>query len=81
MLPVWRRDLKTLGAAWRFRREVMESGVRRSATERSERRRWRERRRVIFTGFLGLALGVGFVLPAFAVEAEQVVYSGGGICE
>lgn len=72
MMPVWRKDVKTLGVAWRFRREVMESVAARRAM-----RCWRERRRVIFTGFLGMVFCVGMIAPAFAVEAGQVAYTGG----
>ena len=49
MMPVWKRDVKTLGAAWRIRKETTKSGLAWRVT-----RRLKERRRVIFTGFLGM---------------------------
>jgi phosphatidylglycerophosphate synthase len=74
-LPVWRKDVKTLAAAWRIRGEVMKAGA-----GWHEARRWRGRRRVIFTGFLSLVLGVELLAtPAFAVELGQVAYTGGSL--
>jgi CDP-diacylglycerol--glycerol-3-phosphate 3-phosphatidyltransferase len=74
MMPVWRKDMKTLAEAWRIRREVTKAGM-----AWREARRWRERRRVIFTGFLVLGLGAELVTPAFAIEAGQVAYTGGSL--
>jgi CDP-diacylglycerol--glycerol-3-phosphate 3-phosphatidyltransferase len=74
MMPVWRKDVKTLVEAWRIRRDVMKAGV-----AWREARRGRERRRVIFTGFLVLVLGAELVTPAFAIEAGQVAYTGGSL--
>ncbi len=74
VMPVWRKDVKTLAEAWRIRREVRKAGV-----VRHEARRWRERRRVIFTGFLVLVLGAVLATPAFAIETGQVAYTGGSL--
>jgi phosphatidylglycerophosphate synthase len=74
VMPVWRKDVKTLAEAWRIRREVLKAGV-----EWREVRRWRERQRVIFTGFLVLVLGADLVTPAFAIETGQVAYTGGSL--
>lgn len=74
VMPVWRKDVKTLAEAWRIRREVTQAGV-----EWREARRWRERQRVIFTGFLMLVLGTELVTPAFAIETAQVAYTGGSL--
>ena len=75
MMPVWRKDVKTVAVAWRIRREVMKAGV-----GWREACRWRERRRVIFTGFLVLVLGAELLVThAFAVEAGQVAYAGGSL--
>src|SRR4029077_1956514 len=74
MMPVWQKDVKTLAEAWRIRREVTKAGM-----VWREARRWRERRRVIFTGFLVLVLGAELVTPAFAVEAGRVAYTGGSL--
>ena len=72
MMPVWRKDVKTLGAAWGIRKEM-----RRDEVARRTAYRLRERRRVILTGFLGMVLCVGIVTPAFAVDAGQAEYAGG----
>jgi hypothetical protein len=73
-LPVWRKDVKTPAEAWRIRKEVTKAGM-----AWHEARRSRERRRVIFTGFLVLVLGTKFVTPAFAIETGQVAYAGGSL--
>jgi hypothetical protein len=67
VMPVWRKDVKTLGAAWRLRGDVAACQL----------RRWRERRRVIFTAFLVMVVGVELVTPAFAMEPGQATYTGG----
>jgi CDP-diacylglycerol--glycerol-3-phosphate 3-phosphatidyltransferase len=67
VMPVWRKDVTTLGMALRLRGDVAACRL----------RRWRERRRVVFTAFLGIVVGVGLVTPAFAVDAGQVAYTGG----
>ena len=67
VMPVWRKDVTTLGEAWRLRGDVVDCRL----------RRWRERRRVILTAFLGMVVGVGLVSPAFAMDAGQVAYTGG----
>jgi phosphatidylglycerophosphate synthase len=74
VMPVWRKDVKTFAVAWRIRREVMKA-----AAVWHEARRWRERQRVIFTGFLMLVLGAELVTPAFAIETGQVAYTGGSL--
>jgi phosphatidylglycerophosphate synthase len=74
VLPVWRKDVKTLAKAWRIRREVTKAGI-----AWREARRWRERQRVIITGFLVLVFGAELVTPAFAIEAGQVAYTGGSL--
>jgi hypothetical protein len=74
VMPVWRKDVKTFAVAWRIRREVMKAAV-----VWHEARRWRERQRVIFTGFLMLVLGAELVTPAFAIETGQVAYTGGSL--
>jgi CDP-diacylglycerol--glycerol-3-phosphate 3-phosphatidyltransferase len=74
VLPMWRKDVKTLAEAWRIHGEVRKAGV-----AWREARRWRERQRVIFTGFLVLVLKAALATPAFAVEAGQVAYTGGSL--
>jgi hypothetical protein len=75
VMPVWRKDVKTLAAAWRIRGEVTKAGM-----ARLEARRWRGRRRVIFTGSLVLVLGAELLATrAFAVESGQVAYTGGSL--
>jgi CDP-diacylglycerol--glycerol-3-phosphate 3-phosphatidyltransferase len=75
MLPVWRRDVKTLRAAWRLRGEMM--GVVGSEVTRGllrdgiARKGW-----LAFRGALVVAL-VAIAAPAFAVEPGQVAYEGG----
>ena len=72
VMPVWRKDVKTLAEAWRI------SGERRKAElARRSTNRLRERRRVILTGFLGLLLCVGIVPAAFAADEGQAAYTGG----
>jgi hypothetical protein len=74
VMPVWRKDVKTLAAAWRIRREVTKAGM-----EWRKARRSRKRQRAIFAGFLVLVLGAALVPTAFAVEAGQVAYTGGSL--
>lgn len=62
MLPVWRKDVKTLRAAWRLRQEL---GNRTGST-----------RAIKVFAMTALALCV-LVAPAFALEPGQAAYEGG----
>jgi CDP-diacylglycerol--glycerol-3-phosphate 3-phosphatidyltransferase len=74
MMPVWRKDVKTLAEAWRIRKEVIRS---RDAVR--AQRRSREQRRVIFSAFLLLVLCAGLKLPAFAVETGHALSFDGSL--
>ncbi len=82
VMPVWRKDIKTLGAAWRIRRQMldggrisMRSGVRRSCLKRG----FFAKKRFAVGGSLVLALGALLTVPVFAVEAGQVAYTSGSL--
>ena len=76
VMPLWRKDIKTLREAWRIR-ERFRSWERRRV--RPGRRPFGGRQKFVFSGFLMLALSVVLVLPARAVEAGQVAYAGGSL--
>ena len=73
VMPLWRKDVKTFGAALQLRGDLMRRGSQRGT------HRWRERRRVIFTAFLGMVVSAVFVSSAFAVQDGQVAYAGGTV--
>jgi phosphatidylglycerophosphate synthase len=64
VMPVWRKDIKTLRAAWQLRRQVLDEGL-------------TQRRRFAICGLVFFALSLVFAAPAFAVEAGQVAYTSG----
>ena len=81
MLPVWRKDVKTLRAAWQLRRQLLArsssatgGGLQESLAKRLGMFR---RKTVVTMGALALVLGLPMAVPAFAVEAGQVAYMGG----
>ncbi len=69
MLPVWRKDVKTLRVAWQLRGEMV-GPIGKAPRVVSQR-----------TVAMGCAITVAMCLlgaiPAFAIEAGQVVYAGG----
>jgi CDP-diacylglycerol--glycerol-3-phosphate 3-phosphatidyltransferase len=81
VMPVWRKDIKTLRAALNFRRQRVESGA--LWRFRSRRRSFGKGRNLAIGGsfVVGLVFALGLVLatPAFAVEAGQVAYTGGSL--
>jgi hypothetical protein len=81
VMPVWRKDIKTIGAALHFSRQMAESGALRRI--RSRRRSFGKGRNLAVGGSFGvalvLALGLVLAAPAFAVEAGQVAYVSGSL--
>ena len=81
MLPVWRKDVKTLRAAWQLRRQLLAQSS--SATGRGLQESLAKRlgaftkKTVVTMGALALLVGLPMAVPAFAVEAGQVAYTGG----
>jgi phosphatidylglycerophosphate synthase len=76
VMPVWRKDVKTLAEAWRIRGRFEQWMVRRV---RSRRSALGGKQRFVFSGFFALLLSVVLVSPAFAVEAGQVAFTGGSL--
>jgi hypothetical protein len=76
VMPLWRKDIKTLGVAWRIRERFKSWEMRRV---RTSRRAFRGRQKFVFGGFWMLAMSVLLALPACAVEAGQVAYTGGSL--
>jgi phosphatidylglycerophosphate synthase len=76
VMPLWRKDIKTLREAWRIRERFRSWEMRRV---RSGRLAFGGRQKFVFGGFFMLALCVVLVLPACAVEAGQVAYVGGSL--
>jgi CDP-diacylglycerol--glycerol-3-phosphate 3-phosphatidyltransferase len=80
VMPVWRKDIKTIREAWRLRRQMLDEGC---ATLSGERKVF-ARRKLSGNG-RRVAVGVSFVLgllvagPAFAVDAGQVAYTSGSL--
>jgi phosphatidylglycerophosphate synthase len=93
VLPAWRRDVKTLRAAWRVRMQIFDERIfdKRISNERIlYERRAGERDRLVrgaiargkslaIGGCLYVAVSLMLALPAFAVEEGQVVYTGGSL--
>jgi phosphatidylglycerophosphate synthase len=82
VMPVWRKDIKTLRAAWRLRRQVLDAGSASSQMEEgkscSGKKSLTQRRKFAIGGFVVVfAPGLLLVAPAFAVEAGQVAYASG----
>jgi hypothetical protein len=75
VMPVWRKDIKTVREAWRLRRQMLEA--RGSEKVRSRRGVFAKARNLALGGSLMLAVGVLLTPPAFAVEAGQVAYMSG----
>ena|ERR1700722_523006 len=76
VMPVWRKDMKTLAEAWRIRRRFEQGMVRRV---RSGRSALGGKQRFVSSGFFALMLSVVLVSPAFGVEAGQVAFTGGSL--
>jgi hypothetical protein len=76
VMPVWRKDVKTLAEAWRIRGRFEQWMVRRV---RSGRSALGGKQRFVFSGFFALMLSVVLVSPAFAVEAGRVAFAGGSV--
>jgi hypothetical protein len=74
ILPVWRKDQKTLRAAWRAREEVL--GHRLDLRGKRGRTVFAGKGSVAIGGLLALALSTS-AAPAFAVEPGQAAYAGG----
>lgn len=74
VMPIWRKDVKTLAEAWRIRGRSEQWRVQRVRSGRSafggEQR---------FSGFLALMLSVVLVSPGFAVGAGQVALTSGSL--
>jgi len=76
VMPMWRKDVKTLTEAWRIRGRFEQWMLRRV---RSGRPAFGGKQKFVFGGFFALSLSVVLVSPAFAVEAGQVAYMGGSL--
>ena len=76
VMPLWRKDIKTLREAWRIRQRFRSWEMRRV---RPGRRAFGGRQKFVFGGFWMLVLSVLLVLPACAVEAGQAAYAGGSL--
>jgi phosphatidylglycerophosphate synthase len=81
ILPVWRKDVKTLRAAWQLRRQLLThsssatgGGLQESLVKRHV---MFTRKTVVTMGVLVLVLGLLLAAPVFAVETGQVAYMGG----
>ena len=78
VLPVWRKDVKTLHAAWRLRVEMRgRPEMRKQGTANQARRASTARRITVAGGALMLLLWLLAVAPAFAMEPGQAGYAGG----
>jgi len=81
VLLVWRKDIKTIRAAWHLRRQILGDG--RALLQSSERtvrprqKSFTKGRNLANGGAFVFALGVLLVAPCFAVEAGQVAYMSG----
>jgi CDP-diacylglycerol--glycerol-3-phosphate 3-phosphatidyltransferase len=78
MLPVWRKDVKTIWAAWRLRGQMLDKDDR-NGLQRTNRRRAALARKTAATigGVLMLAVCLLQSVPACAVETGEVAYAGG----
>jgi CDP-diacylglycerol--glycerol-3-phosphate 3-phosphatidyltransferase len=70
MLPVWRKDVKSLLAAWELRREMLAQASQAKSVDFS-------RKAVVAAGVLALVLGLPLSAVASPVEIGQVAYVGG----
>jgi phosphatidylglycerophosphate synthase len=83
MMPVWRKDIKTIRAAWLLRRQILGDG--RALLQRSERtvrprqESFTKGRNLANGGVFVFELSVLLVAPCFAVEAGQVAYMSGSL--
>jgi phosphatidylglycerophosphate synthase len=81
VMPVWRKDIKTIRAAWHLRRQILGEGRALSQTnERTVRPRkesFTKGGNLANGGAFVFALSVLLVVPCFAVEAGQVAYMSG----
>jgi phosphatidylglycerophosphate synthase len=75
VMPVWRKDVKTVHAALSLRRQILEA--RGSEKVRLRREVFAKARNLAIGGSLMVAVGVLLTSPAFAVEAGQVAYISG----
>src|SRR5882757_1164345 len=81
VMPVWRKDIKTIRAAWHLRRQILGDG--RALLQSSERtvrprqKSFTKGRNLANGGAFVFALSVLLVAPCFAVEAGQVAYMSG----
>src|SRR6202042_1974651 len=80
VLPVWRKDVKTIRVAWQLRRQIVESvsplwdcGSQKLRSKRG----FFTRKTVVAMGTLALVLGLPLAAQAFAVETGQAAYTGG----
>jgi phosphatidylglycerophosphate synthase len=81
VMPVWRKDIKTVRAAWHLRRQILdERCASLPAAEREgrpEKALLMKERNLAIGGSFVLVLSVLLVAPCFAVEAGQVAYMSG----
>lgn len=80
ILPVWRKDVKTLRVAWRLRRQISEtvSPVLECGSHQVHLKQSVFMRKTVVTmGALALVLGLPLSARAFGVETGQVAYTGG----
>lgn len=81
ILPVWRKDIKTLPAAWRLRKESTDSGGKLlpnyAKRNRLGRRPFLKKGRYVCGASLAILLSLSLTQQAVAVEAGQAEYRGG----
>jgi phosphatidylglycerophosphate synthase len=81
IMPVWRKDIKTLRTAWRLRNLDHHQKLLSSRANAKHARHgpniYRNMRRHLVNGFFVLLLSSIFSVPTFAVEAGQVAYTSG----
>jgi phosphatidylglycerophosphate synthase len=81
VMPVWRKDIKTLRAAWQLRRQVLDE--KRASLQMDEEKSCSREKSLIQRGrfaigrFVFFGLSLLLAAPAFAVEAGQVAYTSG----
>jgi phosphatidylglycerophosphate synthase len=81
IMPVWRKDIKTLRTAWKLRNldrhQKFLSSPANAKHARLGQNSYRNMRRHLVNGFFVLLLSSIFAVPTFAVEAGQVAYTSG----
>ncbi len=77
LLPVWRKDIKTVAVAWRLRRRLLDGDGDSLEMRRSLWGFLGKRRGMIVGGSVALSLTLLPVVHASAVEAGSVAYAGG----